>query len=256
MDTRTLAQSALDPLAGPADRLFRLRPEVYQGMLEHGLLTEGDGVELVDGLLVKASGNGSPTAATDRLYRISLELYHEMTRQGLLTEYDKIELLDGLLVTKMTKGDPHTTAVYDAVDSLRGVIPEGWHVKQEAPIALPGGPGGWDNEPEPDVSVIRGRNRDYRARKPGPADVALVVEVADSSVHGDRAKMRVYARFGISVAWLVNLVDGVIEVYTQPTGAAGPATYETVELHHPGDLIAVVIDGREIGRVAVNDILP
>jgi hypothetical protein len=68
--------------------------------------------------------------------------------------------------------------------------------------------------------------------------------------------MRVYARSGISVAWLVNLVDGVIEVYTHPTGPAGPATYETVELHHPGHLITVVIDGREIGRVAVNDIIP
>src|SRR5262249_44796117 len=150
--------------------------------------------------------------------------------------------------------DPHTTAIYDAVDSLRSIFPEGWHVKQEAPIALPGGPGGWDNEPEPDVSVIRGRNRDYLARRPGPTDVALVVEVADSSLPTDRAKMHVSARSGIPVAWLVNLVDGVIEVHPQPTGPADPATYEAVEIHHPGGRIAVVIDGREIGQVTVDDI--
>lgn len=256
MDTRTSAQSALDPLAVPADRLYRLRPEVYEGMLEHGLLKEGDGVELVDGLLVKASSNGSAPAPFDRLYRISLDLYHGMVRHGLLTKYDKVELLDGLLVKKMTKGDPHTAATILVGDALRDLGLEGWHVRNEAPVALPGGPRGRDSEPEPDVSLARGAARDYLTHRPGPGDTGLVIEVADSSLRADQAKMQLYARAGIPAAWLVDLTNRVVKVFANPTRRAATAKYRTVKVYHPGDLVPVVIDGQEVGQVAVNDILP
>ena len=44
-----------------------------------------------------------------------------------------------------------------------------------------------------------------------------MVEVADSSLHLDRGlKARGYARAGIADYWIVNLVDGVVEVYRDP----------------------------------------
>ena len=50
-----------------------------------------------------------------------------------------------------------------------------------------------DSEPEPDHAVVRGTIRDYRHGHPGPADVALVVESAATSLREDRAMAIVYA---------------------------------------------------------------
>ena len=73
------------------------------------------------------------------------------------------------------------------------------------------------------MTVIRGTILDYPARKPGPADVALVVEVAESSLREDRKVLARYAWANIPVAWIVNLNDRAVEVYTGPTGPADPA---------------------------------
>ena len=55
MDTQSLAEAVLEPLAVPTDRLYRISPDVYQGMIEHGLLDRAGQVELRDGLLVNES---------------------------------------------------------------------------------------------------------------------------------------------------------------------------------------------------------
>ena len=98
--------------------------------------------------------------------------------------------------------------------------------------------------------------RDYADRHPGPADLALVVEVADSSLREDRKGLARYAWAGIPVAWIVNLNDETVEVYTRPTGPADPAKYEEIKVYQKDDHVPVVVDGREVGRVAVADLLP
>ncbi len=118
----------------------------------------------------------------DRAYRMSLETYHRIAEAGILGPKDHVVLLDGVLVKTMTKGDPHITALRLAYAVLNAVAPEGWLVCKEDPIALPAGPTGHDSEPEPDITVIRGTIRDYTTRKACPEDVALVVEVAESSL--------------------------------------------------------------------------
>jgi Uma2 family endonuclease len=179
-----------------------------------------------------------------------------MVEHGLLTKYDKIELLDGLMVEKMTKGGPHVMSTYYVGEALRALQLAGFHVKTEAPIALPTGPRGRASVPEPDVSVVRGTARDYPKDEPGPQDVPLVAEVADSSVREDREGLARYAWSKITVAWIVNLVDRCVEVYSEPTGPADPAKYDTVKVYGPDDRIPVVIDGRLVGQVAVKELLP
>jgi Uma2 family endonuclease len=50
-----------------------------------------------------------------------------------------------------------------------------------------------------------------------PADILLVIEVADSTLNFDRnTKAPLYAAAGISEYWIVNLVDDRLEIYTQP----------------------------------------
>ena len=62
----------------------------------------------------------------------------------------------------------------------------------------------------------------------------------------------VYGAAGIPVYWIVNLMDRQVEVYTGP----GPDGYASREDFREGTDVRVVIDGVEVGRIAVADILP
>lgn len=230
------------------DRLYRISPGVYQGMIEHGLLTARDGVEFRDGLLMEAR--------TDRLYPIPLNVYHGMAEFGLLGKRDKTVLLDGLLVKTMTKGQPHAVATHLTCDALREVIPGDFHVRKEDPLSLAAGPTGRDSEPEPDAYVVRGAIRDYSKRHPVATDLAFVVEVADGSLRDEQKKLARYAWASIPAAWVVNLIDRTVEVYSHPAGPVSPAEYRESLVYREGDEIPVVVDGREVGRVPVRDVLP
>ena len=130
----------------------------------------------------------------DLIWRLSVSQYHQMIRTGILTADDPVELLAGWLFYRTPKNPPHRIATRLAQDSLEAVVPAGWYVDSQEPITL------GDSEPEPDVMVVRGETRQYKDRHPGPEDVFLVVEVADTTIERDRGvKRRMYARSGIPV---------------------------------------------------------
>jgi Uma2 family endonuclease len=187
---------------------------------------------------------------TDYIWRLSVEQYHEMIRTGILTDDDPVELLEGWLVVKMPKNPPHRLATQLTRAALERLIPTGWFVDAQEPVTTE------NSEPEPDVVIVRGDRRQYSDRHPGPPDLALVVEVAETSLTRDRGmKKRLYARTRIPVYWIVNLVDGQIEVYTDPTGPADEPDFRQRQNYGPPDEVPVVIDGAEVGRLAVRDLL-
>ncbi len=78
---------------------------------------------------------------------------------------------------------------------------------------------GTDTEPEPDVAVLKPRQDFYRASHPGPSDILLLVEVADSSLAYDRdVKLPLYARHAIPEVWLVDLQNRLLTIYRDPVG--------------------------------------
>ena len=102
------------------------------------------------------------------------------------------------------------------------MIPPGWHVAKEDPVVA----SDW-SKPEPDLAIVRGTADDYLDRDVTAADVALAIEIAESSLSIDQNEMaRVYASSRISVYWIVNLVDRQLEVYTNP----GPNGYQTSQI--------------------------
>jgi Uma2 family endonuclease len=114
-----------------------------------------------------------------------------------------------------------------------------------------------DSVPEPDLSIVRGASRDYSQRHPKACDVALLIEVSDSSLAEDRGdKLQTYASAGVPVYWIVNLPNRRIEVYTEPNGAATPPHYHKSQFFCPGDEVPIVLDGVEVGRLNVSDVLP
>lgn len=182
---------------------------------------------------------------------LTVEQYHEMIRAGVLLDGDPIELLEGWLVRKMTKHPPHRVATRKTRIGLENVVPAGWSVDTQETITTS------DSEPEPDVSVVRGDTAELLDRHPGPDEVGLLVEVADASLERDRGwKKRIYAAARIPIYWIVNLIDHQVEVFTQPTGSGEQADYASQRVFQPSGTIPVVLDGEEVGEIAVNDLLP
>ena len=182
---------------------------------------------------------------------LTVEQYHAMIRGGILESGAPIELLEGWLVTKMTKNPPHSAATARTRRQLDAILPEGWSVETQEPLTTA------DSEPEPDVAVIRGLREDYVEAHPGPNDVGLVVEVADSSLQRHLSwKKHIYASAGISVYWIVNLIDRQVEVFTNPSGPGPRADFATSQVFRPGDEVPLRLEGKEIGRIAVAELLP
>lgn len=188
---------------------------------------------------------------TEPIWRFSVAQYHQMIRLGILTEDDPVELLEGWIIHKMPKNPPHRAATKLTRNALEEIVPEGWYVDALRTITL------LDSEPEPDVVVVRGNTRDYLDRHPGSQDLALVVEIADSTLERDRSsKKRLYARAGIPVYWIVNLPEQKLEVYTEPIDLSQEPTYQQRQDYSLSDEVSIAIEGREVGCLTVRDLLP
>jgi Uma2 family endonuclease len=172
-----------------------------------------------------------------------------MVEESTPGDLDDVELIDGLLVTKMSRNRPHVQAGRLGLAALMKIVPDGWHVAKGDPIVA----SDW-SKPEPDLALVRGRVVDFATRDVTSQDVGLVVEIAASSLAVDRDVMgRLYAAGGIPAYWIVNLVDGLVEVYGDPDPSQG---YRTRTDYRRGDSIPVVADGRALGVAAVDDLLP
>ena len=200
----------------------------------------------------------TPTAATPVTYgrdasmaRFSVPRYQRMIETGILTSEDKVELLENYVVLKMPRNATHDWTVENNTEVLTAAVPVGWRLRVQLGLALP------DSQPEPDFTIVRGDRNTYKHRQPTSADVGLLIEVADSSLLRDqRDKTRIYARAGIAVYWIINLVDRRIEVFTQPSGATAVPAYGSFQVYQPGDAVPLILDGQTVGTIAADDLLP
>jgi Uma2 family endonuclease len=186
--------------------------------------------------------------ATLPLHRITVDEYERIGLAGALEDSHKIELIDGYMVDKMPKNPEHIYSTKSTLKALESRLPAGWTWQKEEPVRIPD-----HDEPEPDVAIVQGSDADYRHRLAMAADVALLVEVSESSLIQDQGrKLLIYARSKIPVYWIVNLVDRRIEVYTRPTKSG----YRSRKDYLPGQQVPVTIGGQRLRPIAVDEILP
>lgn len=179
--------------------------------------------------------------------RFSVEEYHRLGEADILTEDDAVELLDGLIVPKMNRTPQHDAVIGKIEKTLRKQLPAGWTVRGQSAFTTA------TSEPEPDIAVVRGEPDDYMQRHPAANDVALIVEVADSSVARDRAKARIYAAAGVAIYWIVNLTGDCIEVYTQPD--ASQPGYLQLAVYRGDEHVPLALPNAAL-RIPVRDCLP
>ena len=80
-----------------------------------------------------------------------------------------------------------------------------------------------------------------------------MIEIAESSLATDRSDMaRIYAGARIPVSWIVNLLNRQIEVDTRPCADG----YESHQEFASDQEVPVMIEGDEVGRIPVSDLVP
>ena len=185
-------------------------------------------------------------------YRMTVEVYEKIVEAGVFGDTSPIFLWKGRLVLPMTKGPNHGYPLSALHAALFRLLPAGWHVRQEIPVKILD-----DSEPEPDLSVIRGALGDYKRRTPDAGDVALAVEVSVSSLHYDAGeKWAAYAEAAIPEYWIINIPKNRIDVFTAPSGPIEAPSYLQHKEYGPNDDVPVILDGREVGRISVREVLP
>ncbi len=231
-------------------RPYRMTIDTYQRLVDSGVYGDKSSIFLWKGRLVE---EGRPTPEGEfPEHRMTVDRFLELIEAGVFGEEDRVFLWHGRLVEEMTKGRRHSFSALKLDRLLDRLLPGEFHVELEQALTL-----GNENLPEPDLMVLRGTLDDYRDRMPRSVDAALVVEVSDSSVAIDSgAKLRAYAAEGIPAYWIVNIPKRRVEVYGRPTARAEAPGYQDRQEYGPDDEVPVILDGREVGRVAVRDILP
>ncbi|HEY7521374.1 MAG TPA: Uma2 family endonuclease [Methylomirabilota bacterium] len=155
--------------------------------------------------------------------RFTVDEYHRMGEAGILNEDDRVELIRGEIVQMSPIGGDHASCVARLTHILLGRLHGRVVLWPQNPLViLP------DSEPQPDIILLAWRGDFYRDPLPGPADVALLIEVADTSLRYDRrVKGALYAEAGVREYWIVDLGGDAIEVYRDPA-ATGYARTEGV----------------------------
>ncbi len=191
----------------------------------------------------------------DFRHRITVEEYHRMAEAGVFGPEPRLELLEGVLIDKMTKNPPHILATDLLEELLHRLLPRGsgYCISMGNPVTIEDR----DGEPEPDAMILRGNLRDYTGRRRAPADVALVIEVASTSYAFDRSsKWVAYAVARMPIYWIVDIGRRRLEIHSEPAGQGETAYYGLTQILGQDDEVALVLDGREIARFAVREILP
>lgn len=147
----------------------------------------------------------------------NLEQYECMVEAGAFDGHlrQRVEFIRGEIRAMNPIGSFHAQVLSDLTDWSYEVTPrKDLAIRVQTTLRMPQ----FNSAPEPDLIWVR--RRSYAQKHPEPADVLLLVEVAESSLADDRGeKLELYALSGIQDYWIVNLLNRTIEVYRRPAGA-------------------------------------
>jgi len=148
-------------------------------------------------------------------HRLNVEDFYRMAEAGIFGEDDRIELIDGDLIDMAPIGQAHAGIVNALANALYKACEGKAIVSAQNPIRLDRA-----SEPQPDLAVLRPRADFYATGEPpGPDDVLLLVEVADTSLNFDRVvKLPLYARAGIAELWIFDIKRRVVDAFKGPSG--------------------------------------
>lgn len=163
-----------------------------------------------------------PSGSAERP-RITRELADWMRVSGEIK--GRYELIDGEIVSKMGQSPRHAYVVRRLTELLVRLF-GARYIQIQLPIHVANVDSTY-NEPEPDAAVLARPAEAYLDHLPGPPDVLVVFEVADTSVMTDiHVKSRLYARAEVPEYVVLDLVERRAVVHTEP----GPEGYGQISV--------------------------
>lgn len=124
----------------------------------------------------------------------------------------RLELIDGEIVFMMPPGPEHAGYTDETQQLIISKVGARARVRCQHPISI-----NRHNEPQPDIAVVALRKDGYRVSHPGPDEVLLIIEIADSSLAQDlEVKRRLYAKAEIAEYWVLDIPGRELHVFLKP----------------------------------------
>jgi Uma2 family endonuclease len=147
-----------------------------------------------------------------RRHRLTVSEYLRMGEARILAPDARVELIEGEIFDMAPIGSLHAGTVTRLGRILERAVGDTALVYIQNPVALSN-----YSAPQPDLALLRPREDFYTASHPGPADVLLVIEVADTTLRDDReVKAPLYAAHGVPEYWIVDLEGKGVHVFREP----------------------------------------
>jgi Uma2 family endonuclease len=145
---------------------------------------------------------------------ITLGEYVRMGEAGVLGPDVRCELIEGEIIDMSPIGPPHASKSNRLAELLFEAARGKAIVSAQNPVVL-----GDLSAPQPDLALLRPRDDYYAQAHPGPADILLLIEVADTSLAYDRdTKLPLYARFQVPEVWIVDIAGRHLDIHREPEG--------------------------------------
>lgn len=165
--------------------------------------------------------------------RFTVDDYYRMIDLGMLKDVERAEIIEGELIKQMPIGNRHATCVKKLAELLRDELGKSVTYSIQDPIWLDE-----FNEPQPDAALLKRRDDFYGGKKPMAEDALLLIEVSDSTLDYDRnRKIPLYAKHEIPEVWLINLLNGTIEIHSQPRDYS----FSFVKILRRGEIIQSIV---------------
>ncbi|MEL6638372.1 MAG: Uma2 family endonuclease [Bacteroidota bacterium] len=149
-----------------------------------------------------------------KTWKIEADAYLQMMEAGIIRASDRVELFDGKIVEMSPIGNSHAGMVDRIANVLMLYIKGRAIIRVQNPVRL-----SELSMPQPDVAILHQNDNYYSDTTPGPADIHLLIEVADSSLDYDQDfKLHHYAEAGIREYWIVDLPQHRLLRYYEASG--------------------------------------
>ena len=138
------------------------------------------------------------------------EEFYQAAAAGEFVDPDRLELIHGRL-SRLMQGQRHSNLRVRLSRQLRRVLDPPFFVRDENPLHI-----AFDGEPIADLMLTY--QEEYPGRHPEPQDIALLVEVADTSAEKDLGeKAALYAQARVADYWVVLINEAAVVVHREPS---------------------------------------
>lgn len=164
--------------------------------------------------------------------QFTVEQFQLMYERGVFVDSDRYELINGEIIAMSPIGRKHAACVNRLVATFTHKFGSQVVLSVQNSIQLAN-----KLQPQPDIAVLKYRDDFYEDALPTPADILLIIEVADSSLDYDRdVKAKLYGVAGIPQMWLFDVNTKTIMGFSQPSELG----YKQTCLYTQGDRLSIL----------------